>query len=342
MKSNSENSIGILDKRYIIMKSLGIGGFSEVYKVKDSISNKIYAAKVFNKYTQSVEKEIKNNKIISQNINTEIPNFIKYITSSIGPLELKNGSKGSNTPETKAYIIFELATKGELLDYITITKEILDERFVKVIFIKLIKVVRYLHVLGFCHLDLKTDNIALSGEQFIIKLLDFGFSSKIKRNEDGSAQLQTEYVGTEAYAAPEVFNQIPYDGELADIFSLGVILFNLRTSFRGFEKAICYDPKEVTDKSKLLYNYIRYKKHKLYWKKLGSYIDVEQLSEQFRELYLKMVAYNPKERPTLGEIFNDDYFDDIRALNEDQLQALEQEIITEFRNREVLIKDSKK
>jgi len=80
----------------------------------------------------------------------------------------------------------------------------------------------------------------------------------------------------------------------------------------------------------------------LYWKKLGSYIDVEQLSEQFRELYLKMVAYNPKERPTLGEIFNDDYFDDIRALNEDQLQALEQEIITEFRNREVLIKDSKK
>ena len=342
MKSHSENSIGILDKRYILIKRFGIGGFSEVYKVKDSISNKIYAAKVFNHYTQSVEKEIKNNKIISQNINTEIPNFIKYITSSIGPFELKDGSQGSNTPETKVYIIFELATKGELLDYINCTKEILDERFVKVIFIKLIKVVRYLHVLGFCHLDLKTDNIALSGEQFIIKLLDFGFSSKIKRNEDGSAQLQTEYVGTEGYAAPEVFNQIPYDGELADIFSLGVILFNLRTGSIGFEKAICYDPKKVKDKSKLLYNCIRYKKYNIYWKLLGSYIDVDQLSEQFRKLYLKMVAYNPKERPTLGEIFNDDYFDDIRALNEDQLQALEQEIITEFRNREALIKEFKK
>ena len=50
-----------------------------------------------------------------------------------------------------------------------------------------------------------------------------------------------------------------------------------------------------------------------------------------------MVAYNPDERPTLGQIFNDDYFDDIRALNEDQLQALKQEIINEFRRREALI-----
>ena len=90
MKSDSENSIGILDKRYILIKKLGYGSYSEVYKVKDSQSNKIYAAKVFMKYTDSIEKEIKNNKTISQNINTYIPNFIKYITSSIGPLELKN------------------------------------------------------------------------------------------------------------------------------------------------------------------------------------------------------------------------------------------------------------
>ena len=51
MKSDSENSIGILDKRYILIKKLGYGSYSEVYKVKDSQSNKIYAAKVFMKYT---------------------------------------------------------------------------------------------------------------------------------------------------------------------------------------------------------------------------------------------------------------------------------------------------
>ena len=341
MKSDSENSIGILDERYILMKKLGEGYSSQVYKVKDSLTNKIYAAKVFNNYTQSIEKEIENNKIITENINTHFPHFIKYITSSVGPFKLKNDSQGSDTPETKAYIIFELGTKGELLDYLTCTKEKLDERFVKVIFIKLIKAVRYLHVLGICHRDLKTDNIVLSGEEFIIKLLDFGLSSKIIKTKDGNVQYQTEYVGTEEYAAPEVLNGIPYDGEKADIFSLGVILFNIRTGFRGFKIAKCYDPKEVKDKSKLLYNYIRYKKYKIYWKKLGLHINVDDLSEQFKKLYLKMVAYDPNERPTLGEIFNDDYFDDIRALTNDQLHNLEQEIINEFRIREALIKESK-
>ena len=81
MKSLSENSIGILDGKYILMKNLGEGYSSQVYKVKDSLTNKIYAAKVFNKYTQSIEKEIEHNKIISQNINTQFPNFIKYISS---------------------------------------------------------------------------------------------------------------------------------------------------------------------------------------------------------------------------------------------------------------------
>jgi len=336
-------SVGILDGRYILMEKLGEGYTSQVYKVKDSLSNKIYAAKVFNNYTQSVDKEIENNKIISQNINTEIPNFIEYITSSVGPFELKNDSLGNDTPENKAYIIFELGTKGELLDYITCTKEKLDERFVKVIFIKMVKAVRNLHNLGLCHRDLKSDNIVLSGEEYTIKLLDFGFSSKIIRTINGKARHQTGQVGTKAYAAPEVLNGIPYDGEKADIFCLGVILFNLRTGFRGFKMAKCNNPYLANDPTDLLYNYIRDKKQETYWKILEKSLDlnVNDLSEQFKKLYLKMVAYNPNERPTLGEIFNDDYFDDIRALTEDQLNSLEQEIISEFRIREALIKKSK-
>ena len=329
MELDLNSSVGILDGRYILMKKIGEGYSSQVYKVKDSLSNKIYAAKVFNNYTQSIEKEIENNKIISQNINTEIPNFITYITSSFGPFELKNNSQGADTPETKAYIIFGLGTKGELLNYLTCTKENLDERFVKVIFIKIVKAVRYLHLIGLCHRDLKTDNIVLSGEEFIIKLLDFGFSSKIIRTIDGKARHQTGKVGTSAYAAPEVIYGIPYDGEKADIFSLGVILFNLRTGFRGFKIAKCYNPYKVKDPTDLLYNYIRDKKQETYWKILEQSLDfnVNDLSEQFKKLYLKMVAYNPIERPTFGEIFNDDYFDDIRALTNEQLHNLEQEII---------------
>jgi len=342
MESDLKLTVGILDGRYILMEKLGEGYSSEVYKVKDNLSNKIYAAKIFNKHSQSIENEIENNKIITQNFNAEIPNFIQIITSSVGPFELKNDSQNSDTPENRAYIIFELGTKGELLDYIT-CKENLDEKFVKVIFIKLVKAIRYLHVLGLCHRDLKPDNIVLSGEEYTLKLLDFGFSSKIIRTKDGKAEHQTGKVGTKGYAAPEVLKGIPYDGERADTFCLGVILFNLRTGFRGFKEAKCYNPYLVENPQKLLYNYIRDKKPEIYWKILGKSLDfnINSLSEQFKKLYLKMVAYNPDERPTLGEIFNDDYFDDIRALNEDQLKALEQELINEFRIREELIKECK-
>jgi len=337
MKLNSEIPLGILDQKYILLKYLGYGASSLVYKVKDNLSNKIYAAKIFNKNSYSIKNEIENNKIISQNFNPEIPNFIQFITSSVGLFELKNDSQNNDTPENKAYIIFELGTKGNLLKYIKCTEEKLDERFVKVIIIELVKAVRYLHILGLCHRDLKLDNIALSGDQYTLKLLDFGLSSKIIRTKDGKAEHQTEYVGTGEYAAPEVLKNIPYDGEKADIFSLGVILFNLRTRSLGFYKAKYYNPSIESNPYKLLYNYIIFKKYEIYWTKIGRKINVDELSDQFKELYLKMVAYNPNERPTLGQIFNDDYFDDIRALNEDQLQALKQEIINEFRRREALI-----
>ena len=52
MELDLNSSMGILDGRYILMKKLGEGYSSQVYKVKDSLSNKIYAAKVFNNYAQ--------------------------------------------------------------------------------------------------------------------------------------------------------------------------------------------------------------------------------------------------------------------------------------------------
>jgi serine/threonine protein kinase len=333
MKSDSEISIGTLDKRYTLIEMLGDGSSSQVYKVKDSFSNKIYAAKVFIKNIELIEKEIENNKIISQNISTEFPNFIKYITSSVGPFELKN-----DTPKTKAYIIFELGTKGALIDYFTCTKEHLDERLIKLIFIKIVKAVKYLHKLGLCHRDLKADNIALSGDEFIIKLLDFGVSSKIIKNNNGRTRYQTGKVGTKEYEAPEIIKGIPYDGEKADIFSLGVILFNLRTGLKGFKIAKCYSSYQIKAPSDLLYNLIRDNNYEIYWKLIEKCLDlnVNDLSDQFKKLYLKMVAYNPKERPALDEIINDAYFDDIKG--EDQLQILEHEMIKESRKRETLIK----
>ena len=70
-------------------------------------------------------------------------------------------------------------------------------------------------------------------------------------------------------------------------------------------------------------NIIKEKKDKVYWKKIGN---IEGLSEDFKTLYLKMVAYDPNERPTIEEIYNDEWMKEIRDLDDTEFQKCEEEL----------------
>ena len=320
------NEYGILNNRYVLEKELGSGISSTVYKVKDLWNNnKEYALKLFNENEKELQNEIENeielNKKISE---ANSPFFIKYITSSVGYL-----IKGE-TKELKRYIIFELGSKGCLIKYITCNKQGLDEKNCKLIFAKILLMVKTLHKLGICHRDLKLENILL-GDNYLIKLCDFGFSAIIPKDKNGKAKKIKGHYGTPQYTAPEIHRYIPYDGEKVDIFSLGVILFNLRTCKFGF---INTKDNNVEDK---LYDYIKKKNIPGYWTKLKSLINIEGLSEEFKKLYIKMVAYDPKERPTIEEIYNDEWMKEINDLNEKDFEKYENDLIKELMTREDII-----
>ena len=314
MESNS-NKIAILSKRYIDFIFLGSGFSADIYKVRDSTDDKEYALKLFKEDDSYSENEIKINKEISKSNN---PSFTKYITSSVDNFTIEESNS------LKSFMILELASKGSVMDYLMKDEKGLEEKFCKLFFSKLLIIVKDLHTMGICHRDLKLDNF-LFDENFNIKLSDFGFSSFIKKNKNGKKKMQTEYVGTLSYMAPEIVMKIPYDGEKADIFSLGVILFNLRTCRFGFINASFNDS---------LYRFIQGKKIKTYWKLLGQNIEINYLSEEFKNLYSKMISFNPKERPTIEEIYNDEWLREIRDLNEQELMDLEQELINELKRRE--------
>ena len=50
-----------------------------------------------------------------------------------------------------------------------------------------------------------------------------------------------------------------------------------------------------------------------------------------------MVAFNPNERPTIDEILNDEWMQEINNLNAVQIDNLENEVRNEFHNREAQI-----
>ena len=321
-KNTCSKKFGILDDRYQLIKRIGEGYSSEVYIVEDlQDDNKKYACKIFEQ-TDDYQNEVKINETITKANNTS---FIKYITSSVGYL-IKDGKK-----TLESYIVLELGSKGDVNHYITCNETGLDEKKTKIMFSKIIAIVKALHKLNICHRDLKLENI-LFDENYNIKLCDFGFSVIIPKNKNGKAEYLTGKYGTKEYAAPEILEDKPYDGEKIDIFSLGVILFNLRLCSFGFTTAEI--PRYLLNIQDKMYKYIKEKNYPLYWKLLGKYVKLNGISEEFKNLYLKLVAYNPKERPTIEEIYNHEWMKEIRDLNEEEFEEYEKDLIEELKSRE--------
>ncbi len=144
----------------------------------------------------------------------------------------------------------------------------------------------YMHNKGYAHRDIKPENILL-GRDFVLKLADFGFSEMI-RGKDGSGILHTK-LGTEGYMAPEIPTK-NYEGAKTDIFAAGVILFIMYAGNPPFEKAAVNDP---------YYKLIKDKNYATFWKAHSRRRPLNYFSDTFKNIFERMVAYNPNERPTM-------------------------------------------
>ncbi|QHR07319.1 serine/threonine-protein kinase [Mycoplasmoides pneumoniae] len=122
-------------------------------------------------------------------------------------------------------------------------------------FTKLVKVINYLHSFEhqIIHRDLKPENILFTSNLTDIKLLDFGIASAVIRNAEKTEVLTDEnsLFGTVSYMTPEVLEStVNKEGKRIrkpptvqyDIYSLGVILFEMLVGRVPFNKSI--DPKK--------------------------------------------------------------------------------------------------
>ena len=322
MKESDFDYVGVLDSKYILQRKLWEGTLSSVYKSFDKFSKEEYAIKVFDD-TSSFEWERSFNEIISK---SQKSFFVKYISSSSGYLDI------GETHESKNYLIFEFYPKGDLYEYIKVNSKGLKEQNCKVMAYKIILAIQALHKMGICHLDIKPDNILLFSDNFEIKIGDFGLSSSIY-GKYGKV-LQSGNVGTYGYKAPEIIEGKDYDGEKADVFSFGVLLFVLLNGIKPFPTAEIMDDKSELEKQ--LYKFIVTNSN-FYWRITG----LTGLTLQFKKLFIRMVAYDPNERPTIEEILDDAWFKEITNLKEDKFKTYEENLIKELKEREDMITKEK-
>lgn len=134
-----------------------------------------------------------------------------------------------------------------------------------------------LHQAGFLHGDVKPDNVRLAGEGTAI-LLDLGFAHRPGEN---AALFEQGYVlGTVNYLAPELCGEEPADGPAADVFGMGVTLFEMLTG------QLPYPPGDVAQ---------TLRRHECDPPRdVRHYADVP---EPLARLVDRLLAHKPKDRP---------------------------------------------
>ena len=257
---------------YIISSDLGIGSYAEVKLGIHKTTKKKYAIKIYDKILLDDEEKkntIKNEIYILRQLNNE--NIMKLY-------DVINTNK-------YLYLFLEYIEGISLLEYIQKSKnKRIEENICKKIFYQIVEAILYCQNKNICHRDIKLENILIINEN-IIKLIDFGFAIKCNKNE-----FQEFFCGTLYYMPPEIVNKQKYIPFYSDIWSLGVLLYTMLYGIFPFKAKKEEELFELINKANL---------------KFPTNIDI---SDEVKELLMKIIVIKPNKRISLENILNDPWF----------------------------------
>ncbi|CAE7339366.1 CPK3 [Symbiodinium sp. CCMP2592] len=121
------------------------------------------------------------------------------------------------------YLVMEHIQGGELFNYVVERGQLHEHEAARVMR-QIASALEYCHEQGVVHRDIKPENILVVAEEddeFTVKLIDFGFGSRILEGVKLRAK-----VGTFVYSAPEILRGDLCDEKL-DLWALGCVLFVL-------------------------------------------------------------------------------------------------------------------
>lgn len=291
---NDENE-GRLSREFCEMTRIGKGQFSTVFRLRNKIDRCLYAVKKTTRISRGLQSEQLREVLALASVGIEAEacrNIVRYFSSW-----LEDGRLHIQTELCECSLRDCLAQRRDLAQRSPAT----DPRFAEDALVEVLHDVSsglaVLHARNFVHLDIKPDNILVGrGAQGSYKIADLGLAAAaIGSGCDDISE------GDCRYLAKEVLRGLLSDLPKADVFSLGLVAYELSTNPRALP---CNGDE---------------------WHVLRTgQLDVSLMlptSEPLRELLQRMVHPAPAERPTSEEMCQHP-----SMAPEDELQLLEEEL----------------
>eukprot|EP00644_Phytophthora_capsici_P016551 jgi/Phyca11/10644/fgenesh1_pm.PHYCAscaffold_52_\ len=208
---------------YALGETIGKGTFGKVKLGLHLLTGEKVAVKILEKkrivQAADVERVAREIKILKRNHHQNVIQLFEVIDS----------------PDN-IFLIMEHVDGGEMFEYIVAHHRIREPE-AAFLFRQIVDGLAYLHSNEVTHRDLKPENLLLqsnrqqsSDSTLLVKIVDFGLSN----THDGGRLLRTA-CGSPCYAAPEMIQGRLYHGPIADMWSLGVVLFAMVCGFLPFE-----------------------------------------------------------------------------------------------------------
>ena len=212
--------------QYTLEEKIGEGGIGIVYKARHVMLQRPTALKMLKKESISSEAIARFEREVQLTSQLTHPNTIEIYDYG-------------RTPDGVFYYVMEYLQGINLAQLIDIEQDIPPARVIHIIK-QVCGSLEEAHGIGLVHRDIKPLNILLCQrglQSDVVKVLDFGLVKDISLPSDLQVTIDTEVVsGTPLYIAPERLKDPQNCDARSDIYSLGVVMFNLLTGrdlFKG-------------------------------------------------------------------------------------------------------------
>lgn len=196
-----------------ILETLGRGGMGAVYKARQPRLDRFVALKI-------LAGERKSDPQFAERFEREARTLARLHHPNIVAI-YEFGETGGNF-----YLLMEYVD-GVTLRQMLQTRKLSPEEALAIV-PKICEALQYAHQQGVVHRDIKPENILLdkSGQ---VKIADFGIAKLVGQEAQTGLTQEQQVIGTPHYMAPEQVERPKTVDHRADIYSLGVVLYEMLT-----------------------------------------------------------------------------------------------------------------